>query len=103
LTDPIQPIPVKPLRLFATINSNGTMTMSGYIRVSLFSHLNKQQRVSFTNIASRSLALSKPTQTAPSSFTSIPVPAHAPNPSPASSATTSLLLLPATSCTATLR
>ncbi|KAL6861941.1 heme peroxidase [Trichoderma novae-zelandiae] len=33
LTDPIQPIPVKPSRLFATINSNGTMTMSGYIRV----------------------------------------------------------------------
>ncbi|PTB62284.1 heme peroxidase [Trichoderma citrinoviride] len=37
LTDPIQPIPVKPLRLFATINTNGTMTMSGYIRPCLIS------------------------------------------------------------------
>lgn len=33
LTDPIQPIAVKPSKLFATINSNGTMTMSGSIRV----------------------------------------------------------------------
>ncbi|PON20567.1 hypothetical protein TGAM01_v210525 [Trichoderma gamsii] len=33
LTDPIQPIAVKPSQLFATINSNGTMTMSGYIRL----------------------------------------------------------------------
>ncbi|KAL6886068.1 heme peroxidase [Trichoderma evansii] len=33
LTDPIQPITVKPSKLFATINSNGTMTMSGTIRL----------------------------------------------------------------------
>ncbi|KAM0520710.1 hypothetical protein ACHAPE_003107 [Trichoderma viride] len=33
LTDPIQPIAVKPSQLFATINSDGTMTMSGYIRL----------------------------------------------------------------------
>ncbi|UKZ96237.1 uncharacterized protein TrAFT101_011038 [Trichoderma asperellum] len=33
LTDPIQPIAVKPSKLFATINSNGTMTMSGSIRL----------------------------------------------------------------------
>ncbi|UKZ52527.1 hypothetical protein TrVGV298_006304 [Trichoderma virens] len=33
LTEPLQPYPVKPSRLFATINSNGTMTMTGYIRV----------------------------------------------------------------------
>lgn len=36
LTDPIQPIAVKPSQLFATINSDGTMTMSGYIRVRAF-------------------------------------------------------------------
>ncbi|KAL7784529.1 heme peroxidase [Trichoderma ceciliae] len=33
LTEPIQPITVKPSKLFATINSNGTMTMSGSIRL----------------------------------------------------------------------
>ncbi|KAL7940999.1 heme peroxidase [Trichoderma barbatum] len=33
LTEPIQPIDVKPSRLFATINSNKTMTMTGYIRL----------------------------------------------------------------------
>ncbi|CAM1507719.1 Fc.00g045670.m01.CDS01 [Cosmosporella sp. VM-42] len=32
LTDPIQVIPVKPSRLFATINSNGTMTVTGHVR-----------------------------------------------------------------------
>ncbi|EHK18314.1 uncharacterized protein TRIVIDRAFT_127573, partial [Trichoderma virens Gv29-8] len=37
LTEPLQPYPVKPSRLFATINSNGTMTMTGYIRVTFAS------------------------------------------------------------------
>lgn len=35
LTPPIQPVPVKPLKLFATINSNGKMKLSGRIRVRL--------------------------------------------------------------------
>ncbi|KAL7930167.1 heme peroxidase [Trichoderma chlorosporum] len=33
LTEPLQPYPVKPSRLFATINSNRTMTFTGYIRL----------------------------------------------------------------------
>ncbi|KAL6793050.1 heme peroxidase [Trichoderma sp. SZMC 28012] len=33
LTEPLQPYPVKPSRLFATVNSNGTMSLTGYIRV----------------------------------------------------------------------
>lgn len=35
LTEPILPIAAKPTALFATINSNGTMTVTGQIRVSL--------------------------------------------------------------------
>lgn len=34
LTEPIQAIAVKPSKLFATINGNGTMTFSGQVRVS---------------------------------------------------------------------
>lgn len=33
-TAPIQPIVVKPARLFGTINKDKTLTLSGYIRVS---------------------------------------------------------------------
>ncbi|KAJ6789712.1 hypothetical protein PWT90_00576 [Aphanocladium album] len=33
LTDPIMPIPVKPMSLFATVNDNGTMTFKGTVRL----------------------------------------------------------------------
>ncbi|KAM0261106.1 hypothetical protein ACHAQJ_002367 [Trichoderma viride] len=49
LTDPIQPIAVKPSKLFATINSNGTMTMSGSIRLigSVAANPNRTIRIHF--------------------------------------------------------
>lgn len=33
LTDPIMPIPAKPISLFATVHDNGTMTFKGTVRV----------------------------------------------------------------------
>lgn len=42
LTEPLQPYPVKPSRLFATVNSNGTMSLTGYIRVSYFVFTNDE-------------------------------------------------------------